>query len=64
MKTKQIIYVLFMIIGALIMSFGPTYVEKEYALAIGIIFLMFGIYKTSNLYTSSNQENKEIEDEF
>lgn len=53
-----------MIIGALIMSLGPNYVEKEYALALGIIFLMFGVYKTGVSYTPQNQENKEVEDEF
>lgn len=53
-----------MLIGVLIMSLGPNYVEKEYALALGIIFLMFGVYKTSVSYTLQNHENKEVKDEF
>ncbi|WP_047419676.1 hypothetical protein [Cellulophaga sp. Hel_I_12] len=59
MKTKQIIYLLFIITGALLMGFGPVYVEKEYALALGIIILMFGVYKASTSWTLKDQEIKE-----
>lgn len=60
MKIKQIIYFLLIVIGALIMAFGPQFVEKEYALALGIIFLMFGIYKVSTSWKESAQESKDL----
>tara|TARA_R110002012_G_scaffold322105_1_gene555804 strand:+ start:8818 stop:9012 length:195 start_codon:yes stop_codon:yes gene_type:complete len=64
MKKKQIMYVSLIVIGALLMGFGPVYVEKEYALALGIIILMFGVYKASTSWTLKNQDIKEDTHEF
>lgn len=52
MKTKRIIYFLLIISGALIMGAGENYMEKEYALCIGIVLLMFGIYKSTQVWSN------------
>jgi cadmium resistance protein CadD (predicted permease) len=64
MKKKQIIYFLLIIVGAMIMGFGEVYVRKEYAFALGIIILMFGVYKSSTSWATQDQETKEEEHEF
>jgi disulfide bond formation protein DsbB len=47
MKTKRTIYFVLIPIGAAVMAIGESFIRKEYALALGIIILMFGIYKSS-----------------
>ena len=32
------------------MAFGEHYIEKEYALSIGIVLLMLGIYKSTRVW--------------
>ncbi len=64
MKTKQIIYFLLIIFGAILMGFGNAFIRKEYALALGIIILMFGVYKTSTSWKNLEEETKEEEHEF
>ncbi|WP_062055071.1 hypothetical protein [Sediminicola sp. YIK13] len=54
MKTKRIIYFLLIITGALIMGAGESYMKKEYALSIGIVLLMFGIYKSTQIWSDGN----------
>ena len=55
MKTKRIIYFLLIILGALIMGGGENYMEKEYALCIGIVLLMFGIYKSTQIWSDQGE---------
>jgi cadmium resistance protein CadD (predicted permease) len=64
MKTKQIIYFLLILFGAILMGFGDAYMRKEYALALGIVILMFGVYKISTSWKNLEQETKEEEHEF
>jgi len=46
------------------MGFGKEYMVKEYALSIGIVFLMFGIYKSTQVWTDSRERaEEENEDE-
>jgi hypothetical protein len=59
MKTNPIIYLLLIIAGAIIMATGDQWVQKEYAMSIGIILLMFGIYKSSKFWTKTDGQNKE-----
>ncbi|HMB63096.1 MAG TPA: hypothetical protein VKN36_08490 [Eudoraea sp.] len=47
MKTKQGIYFFLIVSGAVIMGAGENWMKKEYALCIGIVLLMFGIYMSS-----------------
>lgn len=54
MKTKRIIYFLLIITGALIMGAGESYMQKEYALSIGIVLLMFGIYKSTQIWSDGS----------
>lgn len=58
MKNKQFIYFLLLISGALLMAFGERYITKEYALALGIIILMFGVYKLSTSWKNTTEETK------
>lgn len=60
MKIKQIIYFILIVAGATIMAFGDSFVVKEYALAIGIILLMFGIYKTSTFSKDKIDESTDV----
>ncbi len=60
MKTKRSIYFLLIIIGAVIMATGDAWIQKEYALCIGIVLLMFGIYKSSQAW---NDEGKDKDKE-
>lgn len=59
MKIKQLIYFALIAIGASIMAFGKLYIVEEYALAIGIVFLMFGIYKMSTSWKNTEEDSKE-----
>ncbi|NAS11351.1 hypothetical protein [Poritiphilus flavus] len=61
MKTKQTIYFLLIIGGALIMATGNRLMRKEYALSLGIVLLMFGIYKSSQSWGKSG-DNKNTEE--
>ncbi len=58
MKTKRIIYFLLIILGAVIMASDTLFKVKEYALILGIVLLMFGIYNTSKVWSSNTQEHK------
>ena len=60
MKIKRIIYFILIVSGAIVMAFGDSFVVKEYALAIGIIILMFGIYKTSTSWKDKNDESTDL----
>ncbi|QWX84532.1 hypothetical protein H0I23_02485 [Cellulophaga sp. HaHaR_3_176] len=60
MKIKQLTYFALIAIGASIMAFGKLYILEEYALAIGIVFLMFGIYKMSTSWKNTEEDSKEV----
>lgn len=47
MKIKPFIYLLLVIAGALLMGLGERIMRQEYALCLGIVLIMFGLYKTS-----------------
>lgn len=59
MKTKQTIYLLLILGGAAILASGEQYIRQEYAFSIGIVLLMFGIYKTSQLYNHTEAKEEE-----
>lgn len=61
MKAKRTIYFILIVTGALVMGFGKNYMEKEYALSIGIVLLMFGVYKSTQVWSDSRSE--EVEDD-
>lgn len=58
MKTKPLIYFLLAIVGVIIMGFGDNFIQKEYALSIGMVFLMLGIYKSSQTWSGQNTEEE------
>ncbi|WP_297797097.1 hypothetical protein [uncultured Eudoraea sp.] len=61
MKTNRIIYFLLIIIGATIMATGDQWIQKEYSMSIGIVLLMFGIYKSSKVWSNAEEHNTEDE---
>ncbi|SMC82802.1 hypothetical protein SAMN05660703_2891 [Cellulophaga tyrosinoxydans] len=61
MKIKQIIYFFIILAGALVISFQSLFNTKEYALIIGIILLMFGIYKMSTSWKEDQTNHKDSE---
>ncbi|QLG46384.1 hypothetical protein [Costertonia aggregata] len=64
MKTKRTIYFMLITIGGMVMGFGDMYIKKEYALCIGIVLLMFGIYKSSQVWGLGNTTSaKDSEEE-
>ena len=58
MKIKPLIYFLLIVTGGLLVGFGGQIMLQEYAMIIGIVLIMFGIYKTSVSWTKS-EPNKE-----
>ena len=56
MKTKWTIYLLLILLGAVIGSIGHWILKEEYAMMIGMVLLMFGLYKVTQLW-SRGQEN-------
>ena len=59
MKTKRTIYFLLIVLGALIIGVGESYFEKEYVLSVGLIFMMFGLYKSTQVWVNDRDQNKE-----
>jgi hypothetical protein len=59
MKIKPLIYFLLIIIGALLIGLGDRIMLQEYAMIIGIVFIMFGIYKTSLSWSGGDEAKKE-----
>jgi len=59
MKTKRIIYFICIVIGAIFMGFGTYFVQKEIGLIIGVVFLFYGVYKSSYAYggESTNEDD-------
>lgn len=52
------------IVGGLIAALGDQIMEEEFALSIGFVLLMFGLYKTTQLWSSgqNGEEEKDKED--
>jgi disulfide bond formation protein DsbB len=47
MKTNHTFYFLLILAGAVLMASDDRLLRREYAYSLGIIMLMFGIYRTS-----------------
>ena len=59
MKTKRTIYFLLIILGALIIGVGESYFPKEYALSVGLVLMMFGLYKSTQVWIHDKDQNEE-----
>lgn len=59
MKTKRTFYLVVILVGAVIAGLGDRYMEGGYALSIGIVLLMFGLYKTTQLWSIDQNKDKE-----
>ena len=57
MKIKGGIYFVLIIAGLITMFFGDQMMRKEYALAIGIVLLMFGLYKVSRSWQRDQSDD-------
>ena len=51
------------IVGAAIAGLGDLIMHEEYALSIGIVLLMFGLYKTTQLWSIDQQGDQENDKE-
>jgi hypothetical protein len=58
MKIKAGIYFLLIIAGVTALVAGEKFVQKEYAMSIGFILLMLGLYKTSRLMRPPEDEDE------
>ncbi|MDC6352131.1 hypothetical protein PP178_11255 [Zeaxanthinibacter sp. PT1] len=58
MKIKGIINFLLIAGGASLLASGDTLVKNEYAMSLGIIILMFGVYRTSRGWNSERSEER------
>ena len=63
MKTKRTFYLVLIVAGALIAGMGDHIMQREYALSIGIILLMFGLYKTTQLWSIDHFDEEQKDKE-
>ena len=63
MKTKRTFYLVLILAGALIAGMGDQIMQGEYALSIGIVLLMFGLYKTTQLWSIDQNRDEEKDKE-
>lgn len=47
------------VVGALIAGYGDRFMEEEFALMIGFVLLMFGLYKSTQLWSSRQLDERE-----
>lgn len=59
MKTKRSIYFLLIVLGALIIWIGESYFPKEYVLSIGLVLMMFGLYKSTQVWVHDKDQSEE-----
>ncbi|MCG2461948.1 hypothetical protein K8352_14405 [Flavobacteriaceae bacterium F89] len=59
MKTKRTIYFLLIVTGALIIGVGEYYFPKEYVLGIGLVLMMYGLYKSTQVWIRDRDQNEE-----
>ncbi len=57
MKTKHTFYFLLILLGAVLMASGDRLLRKEYAFSLGIVLLMFGVYKTSRSWNHAGSQD-------
>lgn len=57
MKTKRTIYFLLIVAGALIIGVGESYFPKEYVLSIGLVLMMFGLYKSTQVWINDKDQS-------
>ncbi|PXX23039.1 hypothetical protein [Arenibacter sp. ARW7G5Y1] len=63
MKTKRTFYLVLILVGAVISGLGDQYMEGEYALSIGIVLLMFGLYRTTQLWSIDQNKDEDKDKE-
>ncbi len=59
MKTKRTIYFLCIVLGALFVGVGDHYFPKEYVLSIGLVLMMFGLYKSTQVWNNDRDQSEE-----
>lgn len=61
MKTKHTFYFLLILAGALLMASGDNLLRSEYASSLGIVILMYGVYKTSKGWNTKGVKGNDDE---
>lgn len=56
MKIKGGIYFILALAGVVVLVFGTDLMPREYALSIGIVLLMFGLYKISTSWQKDDSD--------
>lgn len=56
-------YLVLILLGAGIAGLGDRIMHEEYALAVGIVLLMFGLYKTTQLWSMEHYGDEEKDKE-
>ncbi len=62
MKTKRTIYFILIVCGAMIAGIGDRWMPKEVALSIGMVLLLFGIYKSTYAWGANPSKDEESEE--
>ena len=63
MKIKAWIYFILIITGIIILSTGKQFMPEEYALSLGFILLMFGLYKVSVSWNRRTEDEDQGENQ-
>ena len=58
MKIKWTIYLGLILVGAIIGGIGHWVLTEEYAMLVGIVLLMFGLYKSTQLWSSGQADEE------
>ena len=59
MKTKRTIYFLLIVLGAIIIGAGESYFPKEYVLSVGLVLMMFGLYKSTQVWINDKDQRED-----
>ena len=58
MKIKGAIYFAIAVAGAIFLGFGENFMPRAYALSVGIVLLMFGLYKISSSWQRGDSNDQ------
>ena len=59
MKTKRTIYFLLIVVGAIIIGVGESYFPQEYVLSVGLVLMMFGLYKSTQVWINDKDQRED-----
>ncbi len=63
MKTKRIIYFVMIVLGAFIAATGEIWIRKEFAMVLGMVLLMAGVYLSTRIWQPASKHSDTCHDE-